>query len=223
MKKEIRKIITIIKAAPNLKANITTYIIMLGLGVLSFVQKNSIETSKLCLITCTSFIHQTIMTASGSGLIQSSSSAKRMQTFYPFIIEFPCSIIIYTILAFNYVHIAGTPSHDMSLADLQTACCWFIITYSFIIAAIHLIKSFSYKRFGLGMICAILAIIPFLVIIFNFETNNRLHLHSSLTLTNAVIIGYLIVISGFLLSPLIANRFYNYPISAHVMKANTKA
>ena len=80
MKKEIRKIITIIKAAPNLKANITTYIIMLGLGVLSFVQKNSIETSKLCLIACTSFIHQTIMTASGSGLIQSSSSAKRMQT-----------------------------------------------------------------------------------------------------------------------------------------------
>lgn len=73
------------------------------------------------------------------------------------------------------------------------------------------------------MICAILAIIPFLVIIFNFETNNRLHLHSSLTLTNAVIIGYLIVISGFLLSPLIANQFYNYPISAHVMKANNKA
>ena len=222
MKKEIRKIITIIKAAPNLKANIIASILTLGLGMLILVL-NSIETSKLCLITCTTFIHQTIMTASGSGLIQSSSSAKRMQTFYPFIIEFPCSIIIYTILAFNYVHVAGTPSHDMSLADLQTACCWFIITYSFIIAGLQIIESFNFKCFGLGVICITLTVIPYLVLYFNFETNNRLHLTFPLAPTNTAIIGYLIIIVGSLLSILLAKLLYKYPISAHVMKANTKA
>lgn len=222
MKKEIRKIITIIKAAPNLKANIIASILTLGLGMLILVL-NSVETGKVCLITCTTFIHQTIMIASGSGLIQSSSSAKRMQTFYPFIIEFPCSIIIYTILAFNYVHIAGTPSHDMSLADLQTACCWFIITYSFIIASLQIIESFSCKCFGLGVICITLTVIPYLVLYFNFETNNRLHLTFPLVPTNTAIIGYLIIIAGFLLSLLVANLLYKYPISAHVMKANNKA
>lgn len=216
MKKEIRKIITIIKAAPNLKANTISSIITLCVGMILLAKQGFLTgTGKILFITCTTFIQQAIMLSSGSGLIQSSSSAKRMQTFYPCIIQFPFSILMYTIIAFHSIYIDTT--FDISWS------CWFIILYSILIAGLEIMPHVNYKYFGFGFICTMLIIIPYAVIICNFEKHNILHLPSSLALTNAVIIGYLIVITGSLLSILIANLLYKSPISAHVMKANTKA
>ena len=67
-----------------------------------------------------------------------------------------------------------------------------------------------------------LSIIP-IVISISFVGLRMQALLYRITSTNAVIIGYLIIIVGSLLSILLANLLYKYPISAHVMKANNKA
>lgn len=67
-----------------------------------------------------------------------------------------------------------------------------------------------------------LSIVP-IVISISFVGLRMQALLYRITSTNAVIIGYLIIVVGSLLSILLANLLYKYPISAHVMKANTKA
>jgi hypothetical protein len=44
-----------------------------------------------------------------------------------------------------------------------------------------------------------------------------------INMKSAIAIGFLIMIAGSLLSILVANLLYKYPISAHVMKENNKA
>ena len=216
MKKEAKKILTIIKATPKLKLNIIASIISLIIGIV-FLALSSSAIGLICTSSCTIFIHQAIMLPTGSGLVQSSSSAKKLQAFYHFIVQLLCSIIIYTFFTFYYMYISEISAIEMSPSS------FFIIFYSYMIATFQIIETLNCKCFGLGTICALLPIFLLLVKAFNHESNNLLNLVFSLNPTNAVIIGYLIIIVGSLLSILLANLLYKYPISAHVMKANTKA
>ena len=42
-------------------------------------------------------------------------------------------------------------------------------------------------------------------------------------MNSAIALGFLIIIAGSLLAILTANLLYKYPISAHMMKENTKS
>ncbi|WP_294242891.1 hypothetical protein [Pseudobutyrivibrio sp.] len=216
MKKEVKKIITILKATPKLKLNIIASIISLIIGII-FLALRSSALGLICTSSCTFFIHEAIMLPAGSGLVQTSSSAKKLQAFYPFIVQLLCSIIIYSSLFFYY-----TNNSEISTIEMSSSS-FFIIFLSYMIAAFQIIETLNCKCFGLGTICALLPNIPFLVMALNHEANYLLDLVFSLAPTNAVIIGYLMILAGSLLSILLANLLYKYPISAHVMKANNKA
>ena len=222
MKKEITKIMTIIKAAPQLKSQIFTAIFLFFAGVFCEFSSPLGNTGIFGIITCTSLIYHPIMASSGSSIIQSSASAKKFQTIYPFIIQIPYHIIIFAILSWHRVYLANKPLHNMSADRNYATQCGLIILYSMLIFFSIIFEIISYRFIVIGIICAALSILPIVLSIGYIGSHMPTFLYK-LTLTNSITTGLVIIILGSLLSIPAANLFYKYPITAHVMKANNKA
>ena len=216
MKKEIRKIITIIKTAPHLKFQIIFSVIMLLAGIIcEFLIYNNFAFMVL-LTNSVLFFHQSIMTASGSGLAQSSASAKKFQTAFPFYIQIPMYIITFLIISLHRLYIASSPLQDVSSKNnfypqdgifYYSALCFCFLIY----------EAICYKHIILSSIFLFITLFP--IILFTFI----LDIFLKISLTSTIALGFLIIIAGSLLAILAANLLYKYPISAHMMKENTKS
>ncbi|MBR4357215.1 MAG: hypothetical protein IKQ00_04750 [Butyrivibrio sp.] len=222
MKKEFKKIITIIKAAPQLKSQFFIALFLFAGGAFCEFSSNLGNTGILGIFACISTIYQSIMQSNGSSMVQSSAAAKKFQTLYPFIIQIPYNIIIFAILSWHRVYLADKPLNNMSATCNYATQCSLIILYSMLIFFSIIFQIISNRFFVIGIIFMSLSIVP-IVISISFVGLRMQALLYRITSTNAVIIGYLIIIVGSLLSILLANLLYKYPISAHVMKANNKA
>ena len=89
MKKEVKKIITILKATPKLKLNIIASVVLFLLGMIGELLSHSNLSNMIFFTNSAIFFFMSIVNTSGSGLAQSSPSAKKLQTVYPFYIQIP--------------------------------------------------------------------------------------------------------------------------------------
>lgn len=227
MKKEIKKIITIIKAAPQLKTRIITALSFLIAGICFEITAKTLSTYNILglfyLSNVTGQIYQTIMSVSCTGLGQTSSSAKKLQISFPFYIKLLVNSILFFIVSFNSVYIASKPALDMSIKESISLQCFYILMFSTICFLSSIYEILSHKFFGPSLVGMILFSFIFVTMI----TYSIVHPQSFFNITNltfpiAITLGFLILIAGSLLSTLLANLLYKYPISAHVMRVNNK-
>ena len=216
MKKEIRKIITIIKTAPRLKSQIIFSAILLLAGILGELLIYNNFAFMIFFTNSVLFFYQSIMTASGSGLAQSSPAAKKLQTSSPFYIQIPMYIINFLIISLHRLYIASSPLQNVSSKNnfypqdgifYYSALCFCFLIY----------EAICYKHVILSSI--FLFITLFLMILFTFI----LDIFLKISLKGTIALGFLIIIAGSLLAILTANLLYKYPISANMMKQNTKS
>ena len=217
MKKEIRILETIIKTAPGLKAQIIFSAILLLVGLLcEFLSSSNLS----CMILITNsglFFYQSIMTASGSGIAQSSASAKKLQTTYPFYIQIPMYIIIFFIISIHRLYIVSMPLPDVSLEDSYAQHGTLILGFSILCINIMILEILFSKHVILGLIFMLTIFFPAYIFANMFDEFFKISMNS------AIALGFLIIIAGSLLAILTANLLYKYPISAHMMKENTKS
>jgi hypothetical protein len=225
MKKEIKKIITIIKAAPQLKTRIISALLFLIVGIL-FELGASRSTSygilgAVYLSITTTYIFQSVMSVCCSGLVQTSSSAKKLQVKSPLYIKSLMNIIFFFIISLHRVYIASKPEPDISIKESISLQCFFILSFSALYFFLSIYEIISYKFFWLSLVGIILLFVP-MVIGIHYAVSHAQFFYN-LTFPVTITSGFLIILIGSLLSIALANLLYKYPISAHVMRVNNKA
>ena len=221
MKKDIKLMISIIKAAPQMKQKIIGSVLLLFIGILSEILTVSFNNSGgLLLIDAAITYYQCSMLVCGANLVQSSSTAKKLQTTYPFFIQIPAYFIIFLIMSIYRAYLANKPLDNIPLSQNYAIQCEHILLISLVFFATMICEIIIHKFFVLGLIALLCTALPLIL----YANSNALlsNYFYSITLTNAIIAGIFIIIAGSLLSVLIANLLYKYPISAHVMKMNNK-
>lgn len=228
MKKEIKKIITIIKAAPQLKTRIICTLLFLIAGICIELAANtstSYNALGLVYISCAAgYVYQTIMLVSCSGLAQTSSSAKKLQTSFPFYIKMLMNSIFFFIISLHRIYIASKPALDISIKESISTQCFYILMFSAICFLSSIFEILSQKFFCLSLI-SIIVLSATIIIWIRYAIAHSLPFYNitNLTFPIAITLGFLMIIAGSLLAILIANLLYKYPISAHVMRVNNKA
>lgn len=224
MKRDIHRIITLVKASPNLKTNIICSITMFLSGltieiVSSYSKSNNI--GGIFIINSVLYLYQGILLANKSGLVQSSPSAKKLQTVYPFFIRVPIYLLTFIIISLHRFYITNKALPDISSEEHYASQCTYILCLSIICFCYLVFEIISYKKLVLGLIGLVFSIIPLVICV--MSNNKTLDIFHHISLNSAIVAGFLIITAGSLLSILIANLLYKYPVSAHVMKVNNKA
>ena len=224
MKRDIHRIITLVKASPNLKTNIICSITMFLSGltieiVSSYSKSNNI--GGIFIINSVLYLYQGILLANKSGLVQSSPSAKKLQTVYPFFIRVPIYLLTFIIISLHRFYITNKVLPDISSEEHYASQCTYILCLSIICFCYLVFEIISYKKLVLGLIGLVFSIIPLVICV--MSNNKTLDIFHHISLNSAIVAGFLIITAGSLLSILIANLLYKYPVSAHVMKVNNKA
>lgn len=221
MKKDIKLMISIIKAAPQMKQKVLGSVLILFIGILSEILTVSFNNSGgLLLIDAAITYYQCSMLVCGSNLVQSSATAKKLQTTYPFFIQIPAYFIIFMILSLYRAYLSGKPMGDIPQPQNYAIQCEHILLISLVFFATMICEIIIHKFFVLGLIALLCTALPLIL----YANSNALlsNYFYSITLTNAIIAGIFIIIAGSLLSVLTANLLYKHPMSAYVMKANNK-
>ena len=224
MKRDINRIITLVKASPNLKTNIICSITMFLSGLTieiasSYSKSNNI--GGIFIINSVLYLYQGIFLASKSGLVQSSPSAKKLQTVYPFFIRVPIYLLTFIIISLHRFYITNKALPDISSEEHYASQCTYILCLSIICFCYLVFEIISFKKLVLGLIGLVFSIIPLVICV--VSNNKTLDIFHHISINSAIVAGFLIITAGSLLSILLANLLYKYPVSAHVMKVNNKA
>lgn len=217
MKKEVKKIITILKATPKLKLNIIASVVLFLLGMIGELLSYSNLSNMIFFTNSAIIFFMSIVNISGSGLAQSSPSAKKLQTVYPFYIQIPLYIITFLLISIHRLYIVSKPLPNLSLQESYAKHGTLILVFSVLCINCMLYGILFSKRTLLSIIFMVIIFIPTIIFTSMLDDFFKINMKSSIA------IGFLIMIAGSLLSILVANLLYKYPISAHVMKENNKA
>ncbi len=217
MKKEVKKIITILKATPKLKLNIIASVVLFLLGMIGELLSYSNLSNMIFFTNSAIIFFMSIVNISGSGLAQSSPSAKKLQTVYPFYIQIPLYIITFLLISIHRLYIVSKPLPNLSLQESYAKHGTLILAFSVLCINCMLYGILFSKRTLLSIIFMVIIFIPTIIFTYMLDEFFKINMKS------AIAIGFLIMIAGSLLSILVANLLYKYPISAHVMKENNKA
>ena len=161
------------------------------------------------------------MVVSGSDIVQSSSAAKKLQTVYPFFILLPAQIIVFTLLSIYRVYLASKPMNDMTQPKNYAVQCEHILIISLVFFVTMICEIIMHKFYVFGIITFVILVVPLIL----YSDSNALisNFFSSITLTDSILSGLLIIIAGSLLAILTANLLYNHPIADQIIKLNNKA
>ena len=217
MKKEVKKIITILKATPKLKLNIIASVVLFLLGMIGELLSYSNLSNMIFFTNSAIIFFMSIVNISGSGLAQSSPSAKKLQTVYPFYIQIPLYIITFLLISIHRLYIVSKPLPNLSLQESYAKHGTLILVFSVLCINCMLYGILFSKRTLLSIIFMVIIFIPTIIFTSMLDDFFKINMNSSIA------IGFLIMIAGSLLSILVANLLYKYPVSAHVMKENNKA
>lgn len=217
MKKEVKKIITILKATPKLKLNIIASVVLFLLGMIGELLSHSNLSNMIFFTNSAIFFFTSIVNTSGSGLAQSSPSAKKLQTVYPFYIQIPLYIITFLLISIHRLYIVSKPLPNLSLQESYAKHGTLILAFSVLCINFMLYKILFSKRTLLSIIFMVIIFIPTIIFTSMLDEFFKINMKSSIA------IGFLIMIAGSLLSILVANLLYKYPVSYHVMTENNKA
>lgn len=217
MKKEVKKIITILKATPKLKLNIIASVVLFLLGMIGELLSHSNLSNMIFFTNSAIIFFMSIVNTSGSGLAQSSPSAKKLQTVYPFYIQIPLYIITFLLISIHRLYIVSKPLPNLSLQESYAKHGTLILVFSVLCINCMLYGILFSKRTLLSIIFMVIIFIPTVILTSMLDEFFKINMKS------AISIGFLIMIAGSLLSILVANLLYKYPVSAHVMKENNKA
>lgn len=221
MKKEIKLIISILKAAPQIKQRVFSTLWVIFFGTVSDICSSGYSLGcGIMIMTGALLFYQCILQVSCTGIAQSSATAKKLQTVFTFYVLIPSNIIIFMLLSAYRVYLAYKPPHNMSLSQNYTLQCESILILSLMFFFTMLSEIILNKFYVIGCAIIVLSVVP-LIFWRNFSIFISPHL-TSLTLTTSIIAGFMIIIAGSLLSILMANLLYKYPQSAFLMKAATK-
>ena len=222
MKKELKLMINIIKATPKIKQKIYYSVIAVFLGIISDICSASYNNAGgLIALNGAIILYQCIMVVSGSDIVQSSSAAKKLQTVYPFFILLPAQIIVFTLLSIYRVYLASKPMNDMTQPKNYAVQCEHILIISLVFFVTMICEIIMHKFYVFGIITFVILVVPLIL----YSDSNALisNFFSSITLTDSILSGLLIIIAGSLLAILTANLLYNHPIADQIIKLNNKA
>lgn len=217
MKKEVKKIITILKATPKLKLNIIASVVLFLLGMIGELLSYSNLSNMIFFTNSAIIFFMSIVNISGSGLAQSSPSAKKLQTVYPFFIQIPLYIITFLLISIHRLYIVSKPLPNLSLQESYAKHGTLILAFSVLCINFMLYEILFSKRTLLSIIFMVIIFIPTIIFTSMLDEFFKINMKS------AIAIGFLIMIAGSLLSILVANLLYKYPVSYHVMAENNKA
>lgn len=217
MKKEVKKIITILKATPKLKLNIIASVVLFLLGMIGELLSHSNLSNMIFFTNSAIFFFMSIVNTSGSGLAQSSPSAKKLQTVYPFYIQIPLYIITFLLISIHRLYIVSKPLPNLSLQESHAKHSTLILAFSVLCINFMLYEILIIKRTLLSIIFMVIIFLPTIIFTSMLDEFFKINMKS------AIAIGFLIMIAGSLLSILVANLLYKYPVSYHVMTENNKA
>ena len=222
MKKEFKLIISIIKATPQIKQKIYYSVLISFLGIISDICTASYNNAAgLMVLSGVLILYQCIMIVCGSDIVQSSTVAKKLQTVYPFFIIIPSQIIIFISLSFYRVYLASKPMNDMTQQKNYAVQCEHILIISLVFFVTMICEIIMQKYYVFGIITFVILVVPLIL----YSNTNALisNFFFSITLTDSILSGLLIIIAGSLLAILTANLLYNHPIADQIIKLNNKA
>ena len=225
MKKEFKLMINIIKAAPQLKTRIINTLLFLIGGTLLEIGA-SIHISygvigAVYLSITTTDIFKAIMSVSCSGLGQTSSSSKKLQVRFAFYIQLFMNIIFFFVISLHRVYIANKPALDMSIKEDISLHCFNIILFCVICFFLFIYETISPKFVRLSVFCMLLPFITIMILItLTIKHSHSIFDISNLTFPIAIVTGLLLIISGSLLSIILASLLYKFPISERFMIVN---
>ncbi|WP_295095326.1 hypothetical protein [Ruminococcus sp.] len=227
MKKDIKLMISIIKAAPQLKFGIINTMLSLSGGIcIELASSKFFEYNFLGLLflsNATEVIYQSIILVSCSGLGQTSSSAKKLQVSFPFYLQLLINSIFFFFISIHRVYIASNPALELSMKENINMQCFGIVFFSALCFISSIFNILSKKFFSLSLVGIISFSVTYMIVFIHSIKHPQFFYNVTVfTFPTAITSGFLIIFAGSLLSLLVANLLYKYPLSAHVIKVNNK-
>ncbi len=227
MKKDIKLMISIIKAAPQLKFGIINTMLSLSAGIcIELASSKFFEYNFLGLLflsNATEVIYQSIILVSCSGLGQTSSSAKKLQASFPFYLQLLINSIFFFFISIHRVYIASNPALELSMKENINMQCFGIVFFSALCFISSIYNILSKKFFSLSLVGIISFSVTYMIVFIHSIKHPQFFYNVTVfTFPTAITSGFLIILAGSLLSLLVANLLYKYPLSAHIIKVNNK-
>lgn len=162
------------------------------------------------------FIFQSIISIDASTLIQSSGYKKKIQVAYPYYAIIPIVTVFYTIIVIVHAKMAGSTMGGLTVEENYNRQVVYLFAMNALLFVTLVYFGVCYKYFIVGMILLLIAVLPLSMATFAEEEWICAHF----TLSQVIIIGYVLMIVGFIVSILISKLLYRKPLSKVAVRVN---
>lgn len=192
----------------KLQLGMAAFFFAIGLFI-DIMSKGSSYIAGFYVVLAGMFIFQCIISMDASTLIQSSGYKKKIQTSFPYMAVIPLVTVFYTILAVAHGIMAGYPIDGRTLTESYNIQVAYLFAMSILLFITLLYFGICYKFFMVGMILLIATIMPLSMFISKYEE----WIFSTFSLSQVIILGYILIAVGFVVSVLLSKAFYRKPLS----------
>ena len=208
--KEMMNFIKLCKYSFKFKTNTVFLGVFFVIGLINeIVTKGTQYLGGFYIVICSIYMFQFVMSLSMSDMIQSSGIGRRIQLDIPVKLNVVMSVVLYTALIIFRIIMTGM---HPELAN-EIAVSLLMIDVMFFVLFIY--TAFVYKYF---LASVLIFCFTFVFITSGLNIINNLELFSNVTLTDAIVGGYIVILIGAILQYLICRLLIRVPISQRAFR-----
>ena len=208
--KDMINFLKLCKYSFKFKTNVIFLGVFFMIGLINeIVTKGTQYLGGFYIVICSIYMFQFIMSLSMSDMIQSSGIGRRIQLDMPVKLNVFMSVVLYTLLIIYRIIMTGM--HPELSRDIAVSL--FMIDVMFFLLFIY--TAFVYKYF---LASVLVFCFTFVFVISGLNIINNLDLFNRLSLTDAIVIGYIVILIGAILQYLICRLLIRVPISQRAFR-----
>ena len=208
--KDMINFLKLCKYSFKFKTNVIFLGVFFVIGLINeIVTKGTQYLGGFYIVICSIYMFQFIMSLSMSDMIQSSGIGRRIQLDMPVKLNVFMSVVLYTLLIIYRIIMTGM--HPELSRDIAVSL--FMIDVMFFLLFIY--TAFVYKYF---LASVLVFCFTFVFVISGLNIINNLDLFNRLSLTDAIVIGYIVILIGAILQYLICRLLIRVPISQRAFR-----
>ncbi|WP_026657944.1 hypothetical protein [Butyrivibrio sp. AC2005] len=213
MKKDLKLIFKLLKYGPNGKKQFLFMGVFTVFGIVMNLtaEAESVVWGLYLLLPC-SYVVQMIYPLCYSSLYQSSPLKKKTQTYLPYLVMIPLALILFTLMVVIHVVAAKHGAAGYTMEEYTAMQSRYILITGIMAFCMYTYIGICYKYFVGGMIGLFVIVIP-LVFLSQFSKNDPIYNFAAQSLTRSVVIGYVLIILGCIMSVVLANLLYKKELS----------
>lgn len=208
--KDMINFLKLCKYSFKFKTNVIFLGVFFVIGLINeIVTKGTQYLGGFYIVICSIYMFQFIMSLSMSDMIQSSGIGRRIQLDMPVKLNVFMSVVLYTMLIIYRIIMTGMHpelSRDIAVSLLMIDIMFFIL---------FIYTAFVYKYF---IASVVIFCFTFVFVTSGLNIINNLDLFNRLSLTNAIVIGYIVIMIGAILQYLICKLLIRVPISQRAFR-----